>query len=250
MRCASPRRSRWCTAIPWCTTTCRRWTTDDLRRGKPTVHRKFDEATAILAGDGLLTEAFAILSEPDTHKDAQVRGELTRPGRAAGGRGMVGGQQVDMSDARNDLDLDQITELQRMKTGALIEFACEAGAILGGADSANPGHALRGYARDLGLAFQIADDLLDVEASTEQAGKPTGQGRGRRQGDLRRPDGSETRARAREAGRFRLRPPGPLRQRPICCGTRRSFVVNRNHSLRRRGRPAARPDVREGEPFA
>ena len=147
----------------------------DLRRGQPTVHRKFDDATAILAGDGLLTEAFAILSEPATHKDAQVRGELTRGlAEAAGARGMVGGQQVDMSDDRNDLDLDGITDLQRMKTGALIEFACEAGAILGGADGESRA-ALRGYARDLGLAFQIADDLLDVEASTEQAGKPTGQ---------------------------------------------------------------------------
>jgi farnesyl diphosphate synthase len=147
----------------------------DLRRGQPTVHRKFDHATAVLAGDGLLTEAFAVLSEPATHKDPQVRTDLVRGlSEAAGARGMVGGQQVDISPERDDLDLDGVTQLQRMKTGALITFSCEAGAILGGADD-QARQALRGYARDLGLAFQIADDLLDAEGTSAELGKPAGQ---------------------------------------------------------------------------
>ena len=147
----------------------------DLRRGKKTVHRKFDDATAILAGDGLLTEAFAVLSEPATHKDAEVRTELTRGlAAAAGARGMVGGQMIDISPERDDLDLDGVTQLQRLKTGALIAFSCEAGAILGRAPDAER-EALRAYAGDLGLAFQIADDLLDAEGSSEELGKPTGQ---------------------------------------------------------------------------
>jgi farnesyl diphosphate synthase len=147
----------------------------DLRRGQATVHRKFDDATAVLAGDGLLTEAFAVLSEPATHKDAQVRTELVRGlAAAAGTGGMVGGQMVDMSDERADLDLDGVSDLQRLKTGALISFACEAGAILGRAEDGER-ETLRAYARDLGLAFQIADDLLDAEASAEEVGKPTGQ---------------------------------------------------------------------------
>lgn len=147
----------------------------DLRRGQPTVHRKFDEATAILAGDGLLTEAFAVLSEPATHKDAEVRAELVAGlTAAAGARGMVGGQMVDISPERDDLDLDGVTELQRLKTGALISFACMAGAILGRA-TAEEREALGNYARDLGLAFQVADDLLDAEGSAEELGKPTGQ---------------------------------------------------------------------------
>ncbi|RDD60735.1 polyprenyl synthetase family protein [Ferruginivarius sediminum] len=147
----------------------------DLRRGKPTVHKKYDQATAILAGDGLLTEAFAVLADSATHNDSDVRAELVRGlAAAAGASGMVGGQMIDISDDRTDLDLDGVTELQRLKTGALIGFACQAGAVLGRADQAAR-DALAAYATDLGLAFQIADDILDVESSAQELGKPTGQ---------------------------------------------------------------------------
>ncbi len=147
----------------------------DLRRGNPTVHRKFDEATAILAGDGLLTEAFGVLSHPDTHKDPAVRALLVQElAAAAGAAGMVGGQMIDISPEREDLDLDGVTELQRLKTGALIDNACQSGAILGQADDPSR-QALAAFTADLGLAFQIADDLLDTEGSSAELGKPTGQ---------------------------------------------------------------------------
>ena len=147
----------------------------DLRRGRASVHRAFDEATAILAGDGLLTEAFAVLADPRTAEDPAVRSELVAAlARAAGAAGMVGGQMIDLSQERGDLDLAGITELQQLKTGAIIAFSCAAGGILGGASAADRA-ALDGYAADLGLAFQIVDDLLDLEASAEEMGKPTGQ---------------------------------------------------------------------------
>ena len=147
----------------------------DLRHGRASAHKAFDEATAILAGDGLLTEAFAVLASPRCHPDAGVRAELVA-GRAAaaGAAGMVGGQMIDISPERTGLDLEGITHLQSMKTGALIAFACEAGAILGEAPAAGR-EALAGYAGGLGLAFQIVDDLLDAEGSAEELGKPTGQ---------------------------------------------------------------------------
>jgi farnesyl diphosphate synthase len=147
----------------------------DLRRGRPTCHKQFDEATAILAGDGLLTYAFEVLAQADTHGDPAVRCELvTALAQAAGAAGMVGGQMIDLL-AENDptLDIGAITRLQRLKTGALIAFSCEAGAILGKA-GAEQRLALRGYAHDLGLAFQIADDLLDIEGSAAETGKPVG----------------------------------------------------------------------------
>ena len=147
---------------------------DDLRRGKPTVHKAFDEATAILAGDALLTLAFEVLSDPDTHSNPEVRcGLVAELARAAGAHGMVAGQMIDLSAAGGDADIGEITRLQRLKTGALIGFACEAGAILGRAGEAQH-DALRGYAHDLGLAFQIADDLLDVEGTQEETGKAVG----------------------------------------------------------------------------
>jgi farnesyl diphosphate synthase len=146
----------------------------DLRRGRPTCHKEFDEATAVLAGDGLLTMAFEVLAQPEAHPDPAVRCELVAAlAAAAGAGGMVGGQMIDLIAERRRLDIGAITRLQRMKTGALIAFACEAGAILARAP-AEPRTALRGYAHDLGLAFQIADDLLDVEGSSAETGKPVG----------------------------------------------------------------------------
>jgi farnesyl diphosphate synthase len=146
---------------------------DDLRRGLPTCHVKFDEATAILAGDALLARAFEVLAEPATHSDPRVRSDLVvEVARAAGAEGMVGGQMLDLLAAEEKFAIAEITRMQRMKTGALIAISCEAGAILGkAADSAR--HALRAYAHDLGLAFQIVDDLLDVEGNTEEVGKRT-----------------------------------------------------------------------------
>jgi len=146
----------------------------DLRRGRPTCHKEFDEATAVLAGDGLLTAAFSVLADPDTHGDPAVRCELVATlADAAGAAGMVGGQMIDLIAEHQTLDIGAITRLQRMKTGALIAFSCEAGAILAKAPH-ELRTALRGYAHDLGLAFQIADDLLDVEGSAAETGKPVG----------------------------------------------------------------------------
>jgi farnesyl diphosphate synthase len=147
---------------------------DDLRRGKPTVHKQFDEATAILAGDGLLTLAFEVLADDRTHADAEVRAKLVLGlAQASGVRGMVGGQMIDLQAESRTLNLEEITQLQRLKTGALIRFGCEAGAILGNASDQTQA-ALTNYAQDLGLAFQIADDLLDVEGSVEETGKAVG----------------------------------------------------------------------------
>ena len=144
---------------------------DDLRRGKPTAHKAFDEATAILAGDALLTLAFEILSDAATHPDPQVRLNLiSRLAQAAGKAGMVGGQMLDIeAETRATSSLADITRIQSLKTGALFRFACEAGAILAGADPA----PLRQYADNIGLAFQIADDILDVESTPETLGKAT-----------------------------------------------------------------------------
>jgi farnesyl diphosphate synthase len=151
---------------------------DDLRRGLPTCHVKFDEATAILAGDALLTRAFEVLADPATHPDPRVRSDLVAElARAAGPEGMVGGQMLDLLAEHQRLNMAEVTRLQRMKTGALIAFSCESGAILGKAsDSAR--QALHAYAHDLGLAFQIADDLLDVEGDEAEVGKKTGKDQG------------------------------------------------------------------------
>ncbi|MBL8805490.1 MAG: polyprenyl synthetase family protein [Rhodospirillales bacterium] len=147
---------------------------DDLRRGRPTVHKAFDEATAILAGDALLTRAFEVLAQPLTHGDAGVRADLVLAlAMASGAEGMCGGQMMDLAAEGESLDIGAITRLQRLKTGALIGFAAQSGAILGKAP-AHMRHTLVAFAHDLGLAFQIADDLIDVEGSAEVAGKATG----------------------------------------------------------------------------
>jgi farnesyl diphosphate synthase len=144
---------------------------DDMRRGKATVHRAYDEATAILAGDCLHALAFEILADEATHPDPFVRIELcSELARASGPSGMAGGQAMDLEAEKTSFDLQTITRLQAMKTGALIACAVEAGAILGRVQ-ADGRTSLRGYARDMGLAFQIADDILDAEGDEELAGK-------------------------------------------------------------------------------
>lgn len=144
---------------------------DDLRRGKPSCHIKFGEAAAILAGDALLTYAFEILVEENTHPDPSVRCQLVRAvSRAAGQQGMVGGQMMDVEAENEELNVDQIIRLQRLKTGELFAISCEIGAILGKAPQ-NMRTVLRAYAHDLGLAFQITDDLLDAEGTREDTGK-------------------------------------------------------------------------------
>jgi farnesyl diphosphate synthase len=151
---------------------------DDLRRGKPTVHRAFDDATAILAGDALQTLAFEVLADPATDRDGAIRSDLVLGlARAAGLGGMVGGQMLDLAAEGRygsaDLDEAAVRQLQAMKTGAILAFSVEAGAILGRAD-ANARRHLAVYGRVLGAAFQVADDILDREASSEALGKRAG----------------------------------------------------------------------------
>lgn len=144
---------------------------DDLRRGKPTVHKAFDEATAVLTGDALFAIAFELIADEATHEDPFVRAELALElARASGPAGMAGGQAMDLAAEGACFDLPTTTRLQQLKTGALIGFSCEAGAIMGKVPMPLR-LKLRGYARDLGLAFQIADDLLDVEGDVNMAGK-------------------------------------------------------------------------------
>ncbi len=147
---------------------------DDLRRGRPTTHIAFDEMTAVLAGDALLTIAFEILANAQTHPSADVRSALVlRLAEAAGSNGMIGGQMIDMQAAQKEFGTDEIVLLQRLKTGQLFEFSCEAGAILGEAKPQDRDR-LRSYARDMGLVFQITDDLLDVTSTAEKTGKAVG----------------------------------------------------------------------------
>jgi farnesyl diphosphate synthase len=147
---------------------------DDLRRGKPTLHKAYDECTAVLAGDSLHALAFEVLADEATHEDPFVRAELIAElARASGPSGMAGGQMMDLMAERTSLDLAAVTRLQQLKTGALIGFCLEAGGIMGRipVEGRRP---LRGYARDVGLAFQIADDLLDAEGEEAKTGKRVG----------------------------------------------------------------------------
>ena len=147
---------------------------DDLRRGKPTLHKAYDEATAVLAGDALHALAFEWIADEATHADPFIRAELViELARAAGPAGMAGGQMMDLVAETASFDLATVTRLQQLKTGALIAFCLEAGAIMGRA-AADARTSLRGYARDVGLAFQIADDLLDAEGDSALAGKALG----------------------------------------------------------------------------
>jgi farnesyl diphosphate synthase len=151
---------------------------DDMRRGRPTVHRAYNEATAVLAGDSLHALAFEVLADPETHPDPFVRSELVSELAKAGGpAGMAGGQMMDLVAETETFDLPTVTKLQQLKTGALIAFSLEAGAILGHVPPEGR-KALRNYARDIGLAFQIADDLLDVEGEAEVTGKAVGKDAG------------------------------------------------------------------------
>ncbi len=147
---------------------------DDLRRGRPATHKAFGEATAVLAGDALLTFAFEILADEATHDDARVRADLVVGlSQAIGAHGMVGGQMIDMASEGKTLEIGALPRLQQLKTGALIAYACESGAILGKA-SKEARHALHAYAHDLGLAFQITDDVLDEEGDSVTLGKTAG----------------------------------------------------------------------------
>ncbi len=147
---------------------------DDLRRGQPTVHKAFDEATAILAGDALLTLAFDLIADPEVHADPAVRLQLSQElARASGVGGMAGGQMLDLAAEHRQLSEDEIRTLQAMKTGALLRYACRAGAILAGAAPDDVARMTR-FGEIIGLAFQLADDLLDLEASPEVMGKATG----------------------------------------------------------------------------
>ncbi|WP_407660480.1 polyprenyl synthetase family protein [Kaistia algarum] len=157
---------------------------DDLRRGRPTVHKAYDEATAILAGDALQTLAFDILADPATDPDPAIRADLVlHLARASGLGGMAGGQMLDLDAERVAPDEAGIRRLQAMKTGALIRFSCEAGAILGRADAGERA-ALRRFGEIIGLAFQLADDLLDVTATPEAVGKATAKDAARGKGTL------------------------------------------------------------------
>ncbi|MGI2034749.1 polyprenyl synthetase family protein [Rhizobium panacihumi] len=157
---------------------------DDLRRGQPTVHKAYDEATAILAGDALLTCAFDIIAAPETDLSDRQKVELVLAlSRAAGMGGMVGGQVLDIEAEKNRPDEKGILTLQAMKTGALIRFACEAGAIAAGAGEADR-QTLRRFGDIIGLAFQLADDLLDIKSDAATLGKATGKDAGRGKGTL------------------------------------------------------------------
>jgi farnesyl diphosphate synthase len=147
---------------------------DDMRRGKPSLHKAFDEATAILAGDGLLTLAFGLIASPEAHGDPFVRCELIgKLAAAAGYGGMVGGQMMDISVARTQTELPEITRLARLKTAALFTFCCESGAVMGKA-SGPARQALTAYGSELGLAHQIVDDVLDLEGDSTLTGKRVG----------------------------------------------------------------------------
>jgi farnesyl diphosphate synthase len=152
---------------------------DDLRRGRPTLHRQYDEATALLAGDALLTFAFEILADPASHSDPQMRCKLIAGlARAAGAQGMVAGQAADMAGADIGSDLIGVTRMNRQKTGALINFSVDAGALIAIASEAEK-TALSRYAHDIGLTFQMVDDLLDAEGVVRDTGKAVGKDKGR-----------------------------------------------------------------------
>jgi farnesyl diphosphate synthase len=207
---------------------------DDMRRGQPTVHKAYDEWTAILAGDALLTLAFEILAREETHPDASVRAELVLAlAKAAGARGMVEGQMLDLlADKRGEPaqpTVAHVLNLQALKTGALIAASCEAGAILA---EAAPGSraALRRYGEELGLAFQIADDLLDREGSAETVGKATGKDHAAGKATLVALLGPEAaRARLAEAERSAIAALSPFAEKAAVLIEAARFAARRAH---------------------
>ena len=151
---------------------------DDMRRGRPTVHKAYDEATAVLAGDALQAVAYEILAHPDTHQRGSVRARLVeRLSRASGPYGMVGGQMIDILAETQTFDISVVTRMHRMKTGALISYAVEIGTILKDVED-HVRRALEGFAHDLGLAYQITDDLLDAIGDQDEMGKAAGKDAG------------------------------------------------------------------------
>lgn len=204
---------------------------DDLRRGKPTCHRQFDEATAILAGDGLLTMAFEILAGNETHTDPAVRLALVKElAFASGANGMVGGQMLDLeAEAVGSQSLNDIKLIQSLKTGALFRFALTAGGILGGADDTELA-ALRSYAEHVGLAFQIADDVLDVVSTPEKLGKATQKDAGAGKStfiDLYGLEGA--RAEANRQVEFAIEAIGRYNERAELLVNAARFIVEREH---------------------
>ncbi len=202
---------------------------DEMRRGKPTVHRAWDEATAILAGDALQALAFEIVADPATHPDGATRARLAlRLAQAAGHAGMVGGQAIDLAaEAGEPLGADGVRRLQALKTGALIEVSAEAGAILAGAAEADIAR-IRGYARALGEAFQIADDLLDVTGDEAEVGKRVGKDAGAGKAtfvDILGVDGA--RARAEELAGAAAAELTPYGERAALLAAAARFVVAR-----------------------
>ncbi len=203
---------------------------DDLRRGKPTTHRAFDEAMAILAGDALLTLSFDMIASEAIHPDGSVRADLVQLyAKAAGLGGMVGGQVLDLAAEGKSLDEAAITTLQAMKTGALIRCACEAGAIIG---NAKPDErvALRAFGFAIGQAFQLADDILDITSNAETMGKQTAKDGGRGKGTLVELHGVEaTRQRAQELLGQAVGNLSVFGDRAETLANAAEFMVNRDH---------------------
>ena len=201
---------------------------DDLRRGRPTVHKAFDDATAILAGDSLLTLAFEIAAAPDTHPNPAVRAELGLAlARASGAAGMAGGQMLDLEAEGKTLGEADIRQLQRMKTGALVTFSCIAGGLLGETTDVNLA-ALRSYGDALGAAFQLADDLLDAEGDAAVVGKATGKDKDAGKGTLVSLFGIETaRIKLEELKAQALGALAPFGPRGAILAEAAEFVVSR-----------------------
>jgi farnesyl diphosphate synthase len=203
---------------------------DDLRRGRPTVHKAFDDATAILAGDSLLTLAFEIMARESTHPDPAARARLTLGlAQAAGWRGMAGGQMLDLMAPGQELDADDIARLQAMKTGALLKFACQAGGIIGGA-STDEMAALSRYGATIGQAFQLADDLLDAEGDAATLGKAAGKDAAAGKATLVTLLGLEAaKARLRDLAGEAVRALEPFGQRGEMLTATADFIIRRTH---------------------
>ncbi len=203
---------------------------DDLRRGRPTVHRAFDDATAILAGDALLTLAFEIMARETTHPDPAARAQLIAGlARASGWRGMAGGQMLDLMAPGQNLDADAIARLQAMKTGALLKFACEAGGIIGCADADGMAAVAR-YGEMIGQAFQLADDLLDAEGDAATLGKAAGKDEAAGKATLVTLLGPEAaRARLRELEREAVAALEPFGSRAEVLAATAAFIIARTH---------------------